>query len=142
MRTMILAVGFALLGAGCKPIEKRSAVDSTASVVATPAAAPTPPPNPPPPAATKVLTVAGFLTPESVLHDTAQDIYFVSNINGGPLAKDNNGFISRVRPDGAVENLKFIEGGHGGGTLKTPKGLALPGGTVWVSGNRNVRSFH
>ena len=56
--------------------------------------------------ATKVGTVVGFLMPESVLDDSAQDIYFVSNINGGPLTKDNNGFITRVRPDGAIEDAR------------------------------------
>jgi len=76
-----------------------------------------------------------------VLHDPAQDIYFVSNINGSPTAKDNNGFISRVRPDGAVENLKFIEGGHGGVTLDAPKGLAIRGDTLWVADIDVVRSF-
>jgi len=81
-------------------------------------AAPTPPPTP---AATKVAVVEGFLTPESVKYDTGQDVYFVSNINGGPLTKDNNGFISRVRPDGAIENLKFVEGGHNGVILNAPK---------------------
>jgi len=85
--------------------------------------------------------VEGFLTPESVLHDPAQDIYFVSNINGGPTAKDNNGFISRVRPDGAVENLKFIEGGHSGVTLNAPKGLAIRGDTLWVADIDVVRAF-
>ena len=83
----------------------------------------------------------GFLTPESVLYDPAQDIYFVSNINGGPTAKDNNGFISRVRPDGAVENLKFVEGGHSGVTLNAPKGMALRGDTLWVADIDVVRAF-
>src|SRR5881397_401963 len=77
----------------------------------------------------------------SVLHDPVQDIYFVSNINGSPTAKDNNGFISRVRPDGAVENLKFIEGGHGGVTLNAPKGLAIRGDTLWVADIDVVRAF-
>ncbi|PYP81996.1 MAG: hypothetical protein DMD25_00425, partial [Gemmatimonadetes bacterium] len=66
---------------------------------------------------------------------------FVSNINGSPTAKDNNGFISRVRPDGAVENLKFIEGGHGGVTLNAPKGLAIRGDTLWVADIDVVRAF-
>src|SRR2546426_6734142 len=86
---------------GCQ-IEKRPPAppaDSTAAVPAAPAAPATPPPPPPAPAATKIMAVEGFLTPESVLHDTVQDIYFVSNINGSPTAKDNNGFISRVKPD-------------------------------------------
>src|SRR5207253_1127839 len=68
-------------------------------------------------------------------------IYFVSNINGSPMAKDNNGFISRVRPDGAVENLKFVEGGRNGVTLNAPKGLALEGDTPWVADIDAARAF-
>jgi sugar lactone lactonase YvrE len=89
-----------------------------------------------------VATIEGFLTPESVLYDSAQDIYFVSNVNGSPTAKDNNGFISRVRPDGAVENLKFTEGGKNGVTLNAPKGLALSGDTLWVADIDAVRAFN
>jgi len=129
---------------GCQ-IEKRPPARPTDSTAAVPAAPSTPAPTPPPPpapAATKVLTVEGFLTPESVLHDTVQDIYFVSNINGSPTAKDNNGFISRVKPDGAVENLKFIEGGRTGITLNAPKGLALAGDTLWVADIDAVRAFN
>jgi sugar lactone lactonase YvrE len=118
--------------AACAPVDKsRSAADTTTAAAAVPA----------PPGATKVLTVTGFLTPESVLYDSVQDIYFVSNINGSPTAKDGNGFISRLRPDGAVENLKFIEGGHNGATLNAPKGLALAGDTLWVADIDVVRAF-
>src|SRR6266513_545668 len=130
MKTTLLCVLIAALSAAClqradraPPASDTSAVpNSTATPAApAPAAAPT---LPPPPGATKLTVVEGFLTPESVLHDPVQDIYFVSNINGGPTTKDNNGFISRVRPDGAVENLKFIEGGHGGVTLNAPSVIA------------------
>ena len=31
--------------------------------------------------------------PETVIHDLDQDIYFVSNINGDPNARDDNGYI-------------------------------------------------
>jgi len=118
--------------AACMPVDKnRSTADTTTVSAAVPA----------PPGATKVATVTGFLTPESVLYDSAQDIYFVSNINGSPTAKDGNGFISRLRPDGAVENLKFIEGGHNGATLNAPKGLALAGDTLWVADIDAVRAF-
>lgn len=148
MRPIPLCLALAL-GAACQPIEKRTPLDSAVSArppvdTTTPSpAAPPPPPAPLPAAvsATKILTVAGFLTPESVLHDPGQDIYFVSNINGSPTAKDDNGFISRVRPDGAVENLKFIEGGKNGVTLHAPKGLALTGDTLWVADIDAVRSF-
>src|SRR5258707_2917915 len=142
MRVTVLCTTL-VVAAACVPVDRKppvsDATDTAAvadSVAAAPAAAP-----PPAPGATKALTVAGFSTPESVLHDSTQDIYFVSNINGSPTAKDNNGFISRVRPDGAIENLKFIEGGHGA-TLNAPKGLALAGDTLWVADIDAVRAFN
>src|SRR5712691_10119470 len=49
-------------------------------------------------------------TPESVLYDADQDVYFISNINGDPTAADNNGYISRVNPD-TLKIEKFTEGG-------------------------------
>jgi hypothetical protein len=84
----------------------------------------------------KVATVAGFQTPESVKWDSAQDVYFVSNINGAPNAKDGNGYISRVSPDGAVTDSAFIKG------LNAPKGLALVGDTLWVTDIDAVKSFN
>jgi sugar lactone lactonase YvrE len=109
-----------LVAAGCKPAEK------TAKPVAP----------------TRVASVEGFLTPESVMFDARQDVYFVSNINGSPGVKDNNGFISRVKPEGTVETLKFIEGGKNGVTLNAPKGLAVRGDTLWVTDIDVVRAFN
>lgn len=132
MKTTTWLIAVALGGAACVPVDKnRSAVDTTTAPTALPAA----------PGATHVLSVDGFRSPESALHDSLQDIYFVSSINGGPLAKDNNGFISRVRPDGVVENLKFIEGAHNGVTLNAPKGMALAGDTLWVADIDVLRAF-
>ncbi len=149
MRLTVLCTVLAAAGAACEPVVKRPPVSQTPATPADSPAAPSsvPPPQAAPataspPPATKVATVAGFLTPESVLHDTTQDIYFVSNINGSPTAKDDNGFISRVRPDGAVENLKFIEGGKSGVTLNAPKGLALWADTLWVADIDAVRAFN
>ncbi len=147
MRVTTLCAALAALGAACKPLDKtpldrsRAAPDTAAAPPAAPAV-PLAPATPAGPGATKLTAVAGFLTPESVLHDTAQDIYFVSNINGSPTAKDNNGFISRVRPDGAVENLKFIAGGRDGIVLNAPKGLGLVGDTLWVVDIDVVRAFN
>src|SRR5437870_11312124 len=147
MKTPLLCVLMAALGAAClqradraPPASDTSAVANSTATPAAPVPAATPT-QAPPPGATKVAVVEGFLTPESVLHDPVQDIYFVSNINGGPTTKDNNGFISRVRPDGAVENLKFIEGGHNGVTLNAPKGLAIRGDTLWVADIDAIRAF-
>src|SRR3954471_24229449 len=48
---------------------------------------------------TRIGETGGMKTPESVRYDPGQDVYFVSNINGNPSVKDNNGFIARVRAD-------------------------------------------
>ncbi len=100
------------------------------------------PPAPPPPTASKVAQIDSLRTPESVLWDAAQDVYFVSNTNGNPSVKDNNGFISRVKPDSGVENLQFIAGGKNGVTLNAPKGLALHGDTLWVTDIDAARAFN
>jgi sugar lactone lactonase YvrE len=95
-----------------------------------------------PPAATKIAQVDSLQTPESVLWDQARDVYFVSNINGNPNGKDNNGFISRLSPEGGTHTLRFIEGGKNGVTLNAPKGLALHGDTLWVTDIDAVRAFN
>lgn len=92
---------------------------------------------------TQTVTVAdaGLATPESVLHDAEADVYLVSNINGSPVEKDSNGFISRVAPDGTVEELRWIDGATDGVTLHAPKGMAIHGDTLFVSDIDSVRAF-
>jgi len=87
-------------------------------------------------------TVSGFKTPESVRYDSANDVFYVSNINGSPLDKDNNGFISRMKPDGSIDSLQLIAGGRDGVTLNAPKGMALIGDTLWVADIDAVRAFN
>jgi hypothetical protein len=93
-------------------------------------------------AATRVLTVDGFKTPESVKYDAHLDVYFVTSINGNPSAKDNNGLISRVRPDGSIESLEWISGGRDGVVLHAPKGTAIVGDTLWLADFDAVRGFN
>lgn len=95
-----------------------------------------------PAAPEKVTTITGLSTPESVLWSAKEDAWFVSNINGSPVAKDGNGFISRVTRDGAIDSLHFIEGGKNGVTLNGPKGLAQVGDTLWVADIDAVRAFN
>jgi hypothetical protein len=83
----------------------------------------------------KAASVGGFLTPESVKWDSAQDVYFVSNINGAPNVKDGNGYISRIGPAGMVTDSAFIKG------LNAPKGMALVHDTLWVADIDQVRAF-
>lgn len=88
-----------------------------------------------------VVRDAGFQTPESVLYDPDADLYLVSNINGAPAEADDNGFISKLGPDGKVVELKWIDGAKDDVKLDAPKGMALSGGQLWVSDLTRVRRF-
>ncbi|MEK6767816.1 MAG: SMP-30/gluconolactonase/LRE family protein [Gemmatimonadota bacterium] len=90
---------------------------------------------------TAMSVVDSFKTPESVLYDSAADVYLVSNINGAPFAKDDNGFISRVSPDGRVVALRWIDGASDSVTLDAPKGTAIHGDTLFVADIDAVRLF-
>jgi sugar lactone lactonase YvrE len=94
------------------------------------------------PAPERVTTITGLSTPESVLWSAKEDVWFVSNINGSPTAKDGNGFISRLTREGVIDSLHFIAGGRDSVTLNGPKGLALVGDTLWVADIDAVRAFN
>ena len=67
-------------------------------------------------------------TAESVLYDKANDVLYVSCVNGTPPdKKDNDGFISRVTLDGKIKDLKWVTG------LSGPKGMGLSGNTLYVT---------
>ena len=38
-------------------------------------------------------------TPESFIVDPSNGEYYISNINGSPVTRDNNGFITKLRSD-------------------------------------------
>jgi hypothetical protein len=99
----------------------------------------TPPMGSAPPPAAGMIT--GLRGPESVLYDPQQDVYFISNINGGLLTVDNNGFISRVQADSLAVELKWVEGGKNGVTLDGPKGMAIVGEILYVADVEAVRKF-
>jgi sugar lactone lactonase YvrE len=69
------------------------------------------------------------------------DVYLVSNINGGPTDKDDNGFIARLAPTGAVLALKWIDGAAENVTLHAPKGMAVRHDTLFVADIDAVRLF-
>jgi sugar lactone lactonase YvrE len=84
----------------------------------------------------------GLSTPESVLWDATNNVWYVSNINGGPLQKDDNGYIVRLTADGAVkDSVPFINGTDADVTLHAPKGMALAGDTLWVADIDALRGF-
>jgi sugar lactone lactonase YvrE len=92
------------------------------------------------------IVVSGFQAPESVMHDTLMDVYLVSNVGplppgGFPGALDHNGFISRVSPNGAVLELKWIQDGVNGVTLNGPKGIWLHRRELYVADIDTLRVF-
>jgi sugar lactone lactonase YvrE len=92
--------------------------------------------------ARKIGEVGNFQAPESARYDADQDVWFVSNINGNPGTKDNNGYISRLKSDGTPDSAKFIVSGKKGVTLNAPKGLIITGDTLWVADINAVRGFN
>jgi sugar lactone lactonase YvrE len=93
------------------------------------------------PATAVTVADVGLRTPESVLHDPTADVYLVSNINGAPLAKDGNGFITRLAPDGSVLDLAWIDGAAEDVTLNAPKGMAIRGDSLFVTDIDVLRIF-
>ncbi|NBC82290.1 MAG: hypothetical protein GVY19_02810 [Bacteroidetes bacterium] len=69
----------------------------------------------------------GLKTPESVFYDARHDLFYVSNINGKPTEKDNNGFIAKVGINGEVMKAKWVKGMH------APKGMYLDGHLLYVT---------
>jgi sugar lactone lactonase YvrE len=112
--------------------KEQPAADSTAGATTTAAAA----------TGDKLTETGGMKVPESVRYDSELDVFYVSNINGNPSQKDNNGFIARVRADSTGVVTMLVEGGKKGATLNAPKGMALVGDTIWVADIDALRGFN
>jgi sugar lactone lactonase YvrE len=68
-----------------------------------------------------------FATPESVLFYEKNNVLFVSNVNGQPAEKDNNGFITKMSTDGKIIQLKWAQG------LSAPKGMGIYKDKLYVT---------
>lgn len=66
-------------------------------------------------------------TVESINYDEKRNVIYASCINKKPGAKDKNGFISKLKPDGTMVQLKWITG------LNAPKGAAIVKDKLYVS---------
>ena len=73
-------------------------------------------------------TPAELKIPESSLYDSARKIIYVSNMADTTGVKNGQGFIAKVSPTGAILDAHWITGLH------APKGLALAGSRLFVSG--------
>jgi hypothetical protein len=88
-----------------------------------------------------LLRDVGFRSPESALYDPVADVYLLSNVSGGPADADNDGFISKVSPDGTLLELRWIDAASAKTALNAPKGMALVGETLFVADIDVVRAF-
>ena len=75
----------------------------------------------------QVWEIAGFEAPESALPVKAENLIYVSNVNGNPPDKDGNGYISKVSLDGKLIAQKWVTG------LDAPKGLAISGDKLYAA---------
>ena len=72
-------------------------------------------------------TEATLKVPESVFFDKANQVLYVSNIDGTPGGKDGKGSIGKVGLDGKIIEVDWVSG------LNAPKGMALVKNTLWVA---------
>lgn len=71
--------------------------------------------------------LGGFEQPESVVYDSDNHQYFVSNISGTPTELNGKGFISRVSEDGKMLDKYWVTG------FNAPKGMAKLGNLLFVA---------
>ena len=87
-------------------------------------------------------TVEGDLMhPESVAHDAETDVFYAANIGESlaPSAKDGDGFIARLAPDGRIETLRFLPADDA--TLNAPKGTVVLDGRLYTADIDRVVGF-
>ena len=78
---------------------------------------------------------AGLASPESAYYHPQSGSVFVSNINGGVLDKDGNGYLTRIANGGKVIGEKWATG------LNAPKGIRSVGNVIWVADIDEVVGF-
>ncbi|HEU0068989.1 MAG TPA: hypothetical protein VFQ26_06960 [Nitrospiraceae bacterium] len=87
------------------------------------------------------ITVTELQSPYSFVSDPIEKNYFISSVNGEAETADNNGFITKLDPNGKLLNLKFIQGGKDDVTLHAPKGMALVEHVLYVADLDTLRGF-
>lgn len=87
------------------------------------------------------MQISGLESPQSFLADPATNSYFISNVNGDPTARDNNGFITKLNGNAEIVGFKFITGGRNNTTLHAPKGMALIENVLYVADVDTLRAF-
>lgn len=92
-------------------------------------------------ACSRAFNLSNFETPESMQVDPETGSYYVSNVNGDPLEKDGNGYISKITANGNIVIQKFIGGKPENPVLHAPKGMAIAGSEIFVTDIDHVKAF-
>lgn len=80
-------------------------------------------------------TDASFNTPESVIFDDSRNYLYVSNMNGGFQERNGKGYISKLKPDGAILEQRWLTG------MDSPKGMAIHHDTLYVTDIDKIRAY-
>ena len=87
-----------------------------------------------------LFSVTGLSEPEAVRYDEDQNVYFISNFNGGGNDQDENGFITKVDAEGNVLDLKFMTG-TAEAPFHAPRGMYIENRSLWVADVTGVHVF-
>lgn len=87
-----------------------------------------------------LFSVTGLNEPEAVRYDPDQNVYFISNFNGGGNDQDGNGFITKVDVQGNVVNMEFMTGTDEF-PFHAPRGMFIENGSLWVADVTGVHVF-
>jgi len=93
--------------------------------------------------ARETAVIGGFRVPECVLVDPETGSVYVSNMDAAAeqyWTDDGTGFISRLRPGGLVEALRWQDSTPQQ-PLHSPKGMTVAGGVLYVADNRRVVGY-
>lgn len=93
------------------------------------------------PAAAHAFEAKDFSGPYGITVDAKHNYLYVSNVNGNPNSRDGNGFISRLKGDGTVDDMRFIDGAKRGITLHAPKGMEIIAERLYVTDIDALRVF-
>ncbi len=86
-------------------------------------------------------TLSQFESPDSVVADPEDGVYYVSNSTGSALEPDGGGYISKINAKGTIVIQKFIGGKPKAPLLDAPKGLEVVGRTLYVADINAVKAF-
>jgi len=85
--------------------------------------------------AKQIAVVENLNAPECMLPDPERGVVYISNIETsteGYWEADGEGFISRLAPDGAMKELRWLDSSPAG-RLNGPKGLCLLDGWLYIN---------